>query len=54
MTRGEFMKSLSDVDLAVYLYFNSKHTRLGYKRLTAWVLEEVDEQIEINKLKEDK
>lgn len=47
MTRSEFIRSLSDEELAMYLYLNKKHTRLGLRRLTEWLAEEI-------KTKEDK
>lgn len=51
MTRGEFLKSLSDQELALYLYLNSKYTRLGKKRITEWVTEEITED-EIKKVRD--
>ena len=41
MTRGEYIRSLSDEDLALYLYLNKKDTGMGYKKITTWVKEEV-------------
>lgn len=41
MTRSEFIRSLSDEELALYLYINKKHTSLGLRRLTEWLAEEL-------------
>ena len=41
MTRGEYMRLLTDEELAMYLYLNKSNTRLGYKKLTIWVKEEI-------------
>ncbi|MFH5834583.1 hypothetical protein ACHAL6_00735 [Proteiniclasticum sp. C24MP] len=41
MNRAEYIRRLSDEELAMYLYHNKKSTGLGYKRITEWVKEEV-------------
>lgn len=49
MTRGDYIRSLSDTDLAMYLYFNKSSTRLGYKKLIDWIKEEVKPEEEERK-----
>lgn len=41
MKRAEYIRKLSDEDLALYLYLNKKHTGMGYKKITTWVNEEI-------------
>lgn len=41
MTRGEYIRSLPDEELALYLYHNKKQTGLGMRKIAEWVKEEI-------------
>lgn len=42
--RVEYIRSLSDEDMVLYIYLNSKHFIKGMKRLTEWLQEEIEVQ----------
>lgn len=40
--RADYIRSLSDEDLMLYIYHNSRYFSKGMKRLTEWLQEEVE------------
>lgn len=46
MKRAEYIRKLSDEELAMYLYYNKNSTRLGYKKLIDWIKEEINPEEE--------
>lgn len=49
MKRADYIRMLSNEELALYLYFNKKKTGLGIKRITEWVNEEINPEEEERK-----
>ena len=42
--RADYIRSLSDEDLMLYIYHNSRYFSKGMKRLTEWLQEEIEVQ----------
>lgn len=42
MKRADYIRSLSDEELKMYIYHNSRYFTKGMKRLTEWLLEEIE------------
>lgn len=40
--RADYIRSLSDEDLMLYIYHNSRYFSKGMKRLTEWLQEEIE------------
>lgn len=40
--RADYIRSLSDDDLMLYIYHNSRYFSKGMKRLTEWLQEEIE------------
>jgi hypothetical protein len=42
MKRADYIRSLSDEDLMLYIYHNSRYFSKGMKRLAEWLQEEIE------------
>ena len=40
--RADYIRSLGDEDLMMYIYQHSRYFTKGMKRLTEWLLEEIE------------
>ncbi|GEM_PF-1903967 len=50
--RADYIRSLSDEDLMMYIYRNSRYFTKGMKRLTEWLQEEIE--VDISEQKSEK